>query len=191
MEYEATALLLIDIQMAFVERDKTGAERSMPNAEENIGRILAHFRSVGGRVVHIHHHSLEPTSAFKAELPGSAVQPFVAPLESEAVYLKHVNSGFIGTTLEVDLRAAGVTTLIMCGATANHCVETTTRMAGNLGFDVYYLSDGVWAYSATGPDGRKHHADDVHSNSLCSLDGEFATVISTNDMIAALSTGSS
>ncbi|MGB0505863.1 MAG: isochorismatase family protein [Pikeienuella sp.] len=183
---KSIALLLIDIQMAFVEREKGGAVRSMPSAEENIACILAHFRENDGRVIHIHHHSKEPGSAFRADLPGAVVQPFVVPRDGEAVYVKHVNSGFIGTSLEADLRANGVDRLIMCGATANHCVETTTRMAGNLGFDVFYLSDGVWAYSATGPDGREHHADDVHSNTLCSLDGEFATVVTVDEMIGQL-----
>lgn len=45
------------------------------------------------------------------------------------------------------------------------------------------LKDAVWAYDATGPDGVHHTADEVLSMSLCNLDGEFATVVSTDDVI--------
>jgi nicotinamidase-related amidase len=167
-----TALLVIDVQMAFSYRDDTGGVRSCPQAEQNIGSLLTVFRAQGGKVIHIHHHSKEIDSAFRVGQSGCAPQPFAEPIEGEAVVIKHVNSGFIGTTLEADLRDAGITRLVMCGATANHCVETTTRMAGNLGFDVLYASDAVWAYGATGPDGVVHSAEQVHSMSLCNLDRE-------------------
>ncbi len=39
-----TALLLIDVQIAFMERDEEGIPRSTPSAEVNIGRLLEHFR---------------------------------------------------------------------------------------------------------------------------------------------------
>ena len=111
------------------------------------------------------------------------MQPFAQPIEGETVVIKRVNSGFIGTTLEADLRNAGINRLVMCGGVANFCVETTARMAGNLGFDVLYASDAVWAYGATGPDGVEHSPDEVHSMSLCNLDGEFARVLSTADIL--------
>lgn len=181
-----TALLVIDVQMAFVHRNATGAARSCPEASQNIGMLLTAFRAGAGDVIHIHHHSLEEGSAFREDLPGAAVQPFAQAAEGEAVYVKHVNSGFIGTTLEDDLRRAGVTRLVMCGGTANHCVETTTRMAGNLGFDVLYAADAVWAYGAIGPDGVAHDAEQVHSVTLSNLDGEFAEVLKTADILEAV-----
>ncbi len=179
----SVALLVIDVQEAFVQRDNLGDQRNNPQAESRINDLLSAFRAQNLPVYHIHHHSLEKESLFRAELSGSAVQAFAAPLSGEAVYIKHANSAFIGTTLEQDLRAAGPTTLVMCGATANHCVETTTRMAGNLGFDTWYVGDAVWAYAATGPDGVQHSADQVNSMSLCNLDGEFATVVSAQQVL--------
>jgi len=178
-----TALLVIDVQKAFSFRDATGGVRSCPQAEQNIAALLTAFRALGGHVIHIHHHSTEADSAFRAGQAGCAPQPFAAPIEGEAVVIKHVNSAFIGTGLEADLRKAGINQLVICGATANHCVETTTRMAGNLGFDVLYASDAVWAYEATGPDGVVHSAEQVHSMSLCNLDGEFAKVMKTMQVL--------
>lgn len=181
----STALLVIDVQVAFVQRDERGDARSNPDAERRILQLLEIFRERDLAIVHIHHHSLEPESLFRAELPGAAVQEFAAPRTPEPVYIKHANGAFIGTTLENDLHQRGIDTLVCCGATGNHCVETTTRMAGNLGFDTYFIHDAVWTYDATGPDGRSHTADEVLSMTVCNLHNEFATVL-TADELAAL-----
>ncbi len=186
MDLSKTALLVIDVQMAFVHRDDKNEPRSAPQAEENIARLLSGFRQGNLKIIHIHHHSRVAGSPFKAGLAGAAVQEFATPAQGEAVYIKHVNSGFIGTTLEADLREHEIEHLIMCGATANHCVETTTRMAGNLGFDTYYVSDGVWAYGAVGPDGKSHTADEVHSMTLSNMHAEFATVVTTQQILARM-----
>jgi nicotinamidase-related amidase len=114
------------------------------------------------------------------------LREFAEPAPGEAVYIKHVNASFVGTSLEDDLRRAGVERLILCGATANQCVESTARMAGNLGFDTFFVSDGVWAYGNTGPDGREHSADDVLPLTISNLHGEFATIRSTEEILALL-----
>ena len=173
------ALLVIDVQMAFVHDDANGASRSNLDASDNIATLLGEFRKRGDKVVHIHHHGQDASDPFNPDLPGSAVQPFAAPLEGEDLVIKHGGSGFVGTPLEQILRDAGVERIVVCGATANHCAESTTRHAGDLGFDTYYTSDAVWAYSVTGPDGVEHTAEQVHSMTLSTLHGEFATVVST------------
>lgn len=180
------ALLVIDVQMGFAHRDASGVARSCPEANDNIAQLLAAFRNKRHLVIHIHHHSCDPNSVFRAGTSGAKVQPFAKPLISEKAIIKHVNSAFIGTTLEMDLNRARVTRLVLCGGTANHCVETTARMAGNLGFDTVYVSDAVWAYGATGPDGCAHSPEQVHAMSLCNLDGEFATVLPTAKVLDML-----
>ena len=178
-----TAVLVIDVQMALAEDDANGAERSCPEGEQNITALLSDFRKRGETVIHIHHHGLDPEDPFNANASGSAVQPYAAPIDDEALIIKHVSSGFINTTLESDLRAAGIERVILCGAAANYCVESTARMAGNLGFDTTYATDAVWAYAETGPDGVHHSAEQLHSVARCNLEGEFATVMKTADIL--------
>jgi nicotinamidase-related amidase len=171
------ALLLIDVQQAFSERDASDDNRSCPQAEQNIARLLGLFRKLDHTVIHIHHNSLEIDSAFSAGCTGGNVQEFAKPNSDETVMTKSVNSAFIGTKLEEQLNALGRPRLVICGATANHCVETTTRMAGNLGFDTFYVSDAVWAYDHMGMDGTVIPAAQIHAVSMANLNKEFAAVL--------------
>lgn len=183
-----TALLVIDVQEAFNEQVALGARRNNPDAEANIALLLAGFRRAGWPVYHIHHASTEPESRFRPERSGFAVQAFARPIDGEVVIVKNVNSAFIGTPLEADLRNAGIQHLVICGATTNHCVETSTRMAGNLGFEVDLVEDACWAFDRTGFNGSLDRAADIHAMSLGNLNQEFATVERTADILATLPT---
>ncbi|MEJ7762492.1 MAG: cysteine hydrolase family protein, partial [Thermomicrobiales bacterium] len=174
-------LLVIDVQVGL--DDPRLGRRDNPAAEANIAELLAAWRASGRPVVHVQHLSTEPNSPLRPELPGVAIKPEVAPLPGEPVFTKQVNSAFIGTGLEAWLRDAGRDTLVITGLTANQCVETTTRMAGNLGFIAYLVGDATASFDRTGPDGVFHLAELIHSVSLANLHGEFATVVSTVDML--------
>lgn len=183
---EQTALLIIDVQDAFNERVLLGHVRNNPDAEANIAHILQAFRQAGLPVFHIHHASIDPSSLFSPEKPGFAVQAFARPLEEERVIIKNVNSSFIGTSLESDLRHKGITKLVITGATSNHCVETTTRMAGNLGFDAHLVRDAIWTFDQMSVDGGLLLADDIHEMTLANLNGEFATISDTDSILAQI-----
>jgi nicotinamidase-related amidase len=110
-------------------------------------------------------------------------------IEGEPVIVKRVNSAFIGTNLEKQLRSADIKTLVVCGATTNHCVETTVSKAGNLGFDACLVRDATWTFDRVGPDGDAHAAADIHAMTLANLNGEFARIASASETIAALRSG--
>ena len=178
-----TALLVVDVQMALADEDAAGAERSCPEAERNIATLLEAFRTSGSLVVHVHHHGTDPNDPFHPSAPGSAVQPVAKPAEGEPVVIKTGSSGFVGTALEDILRETGIERVVLCGATANHCVESTTRNAADLGFQPVYVGDAVWTYGLTGPDGTSHSASTIHSVSMATLDGEIATVMRAQDVL--------
>lgn len=182
-----TALLIIDVQEAFNERVAAGERRNNPEAEENISRLLAGFRQAAWPIFHIRHASTDPSSPFRPERTGFAVQEFAREQAGESVINKNVNSSFIGTHLEADLRGTGISRLVICGATTNHCVETTTRMAGNLGFEALLVQDACWAFDHIGYNNVAHSAEDIHAMTLSNLDGEFASIVNTDDVLAEIS----
>jgi nicotinamidase-related amidase len=184
-----TALVLVDVQKAFLEWEADGLRRNNPQAVDNIARLLAAFRRAGLPVFHIRHASREAGSALAADKPGYEPIDAARERDGEPVIVKHVNSGFIGTDLEDRLRAAGIETVVICGITTNHCVETTTRMAGNLGFDARLVADACYTFDRTGFDGRTERAEDIHAMTLSNLNGEFATIETTDSLLAALDTG--
>ncbi|HET7457849.1 MAG TPA: cysteine hydrolase family protein [Gemmatimonadaceae bacterium] len=177
-----TALLLVDVQQG-LDDPKWGA-RNNPDAERRIADLLAAWRAAGRPVIHVQHLSLVPDSPLRADRPGNAFKPEAVPLAGEPVFRKHVNSAFIGTDLETYLRANAIDSLVVAGITTDHCVSTTVRMAGNLGFAVTVVEDATATFERDGPDGVHYSADVMHRAALASLHGEFATVRSARDVIA-------
>jgi nicotinamidase-related amidase len=184
-----TALIVVDVQRAFDQWEAAGKRRNNPHAVARIVDLLTAFRDRAAPIFHIRHQGTRPNSSFLPEATGFAVKDEAREIAGEPVIVKRVNSAFIGTDLETRLRAAGIGTLVICGATTNHCVETTTRMAGNLGFDARLVRDATWTFDRIGPDGDAHSAADIHAMTLANLNGEFARIVSTAEAIVSLRDG--
>jgi nicotinamidase-related amidase len=180
------ALIVVDVQRAFDEWEAAGKRRNNPQAVARIAELLAAFRTSNAPIFHIRHESMRPNSSFAPGATGYPVKDEAREIAGEPVIVKRVNSAFIGTDLEARLRAAGIKTLVICGATTNHCVETTTRMAGNLGFDACLVRDATWTFDRVGPDGDAHSAEEIHAMTLANLNGEFARIVSAAEAIAGL-----
>ena len=177
-----TALLLIDVQVGVDDLSHWGGpigRRNNPDAEANMATLLTAWRDAELPVAFTRHDSREAGSPLKFSLPSGQQKPGFEPLATEIVVNKDVNSGFVGTSLEVELRRAGVSRLVIVGFFTNMCVETTTRMAGNLGFDTYLVHDGCATTNRVGPDGVDHDAELVHAMTVANLHGEFCTAIDT------------
>jgi len=178
------ALLIIDVQQGF--DDARWGRRNNPQAEENITALLAAWRESGRPVFHTQHMSLTPGSPLASGAPGNQIKAIVEPRNGEPVIFKNVNSAFIGTDLEQQLRAAGIEQVVVTGLTTDHCVSTTARMAGNFGFDVLFVADATATFERIGPNGKHYTADVIHDVHLASLNGEFATVVTTSDLLEAI-----
>ena len=180
----SAALVVIDVQYA-IDHPSWG-ERNNPRAEGNIAALLAAWRAGGRPIYHIRHDSTEPNSHYR---PGQAGHEFKAeamPLPGETVIGKRTNSAFIGTGLEATLRAAGVETLIIVGVITNNSVEATVRMAGNLGFETFVVEDACFTFGRKDWAGTPRTAAEVHAMSLANLEGEYARVVGTGEVLEAL-----
>ena len=158
-------------------------KRNNPNAEENIAKLLITWRETNRPVIHIQHLSLLPDSPLRSGYSGSEIKDIVKPQDGELLFQKNVNSAFIGTDLEEHLKKQNYTSLVIVGLTTPHCVSTTTRMAGNLGFQSFVVSDATAAFDVMNYDGKKYNAEEIHQISLATLHKEFATIVDTKTVL--------
>jgi nicotinamidase-related amidase len=180
------ALLLVDIQKAFLEKDYPGLIRNNEHAEFICGKILKKWRTLDLPIIHVRHSSTNPESKLHKSRPGFEFNDYVTPLETEMVLTKEVNSAFIGTNLENILIKSQIDTLVIVGMTTNHCISTTVRMSGNLGFDTYLISDSTACYNTKGINGEIIDCNTIYNSALASLQEEFATVIDSKELFDVL-----
>lgn len=177
------ALILIDIQKGFEDDAYWGGGRNNPNAERNAQRLLNYWRQNNLPVFHVKHNSTDPDSKLAKGKPGNEIQEIVKPFGNETVIEKNVNSAFIGTDLQQQLDQNSIKTLVIVGLTTNHCISTSVRMAGNLGYETFVVADATAAFDTLGIDGKKFSASLIHETALASLHNEFATAIETNELL--------
>src|SRR5215470_6114690 len=114
----SAALLVIDVQQGF--DDPSWGRRNNPTLEARVGELLAAWRGGHRPVLHARHMSTLPASPLRPGQCGNDFKPGAAPRPGEAVIEKRVNSCFIGTTLDEDLRTSGIESLVIAGLTTNH-----------------------------------------------------------------------
>ena len=176
------ALLVIDVQQGF--DDPGWGPRDNPDAEANIGRLIAAWADAARPVVIVRHDSIEPASTLAAGSPGNALKDVVAGVAHDLFVTKQVNSAFHGTPdLDAWLRGRGIRQLVVCGIQTNMCVETTARVGGNLGYDVIVPLDATHTFDLEGPGGIRLTAAELARGTAVNLDGGgFARVVSTEDV---------
>ncbi len=179
------ALLLIDIQNDYFADGKMALD-GMDAAAANARRLLAAFRDRGRPVFHVRHLSVRPGATFFLPgTPGAEIHAAVAPRAGEPVIEKNFPNGFRGTPLLEELRAAGVSRLLIAGAMSHLCIDATTRAAFDYGFSCAVAEDAC-ATRALEFAGRVVSARDVHAAFMAALAAPYAKVSSTETCVGSL-----
>src|SRR5436190_22037186 len=178
------ALVVVDIQNDYFPGGANPLDRPEA-AAANARSLLDAFRASGGRVVHVKHVWDAPDALYlRPDTPGGEINEVVAPQPGEPVIEKAFPNSFLQTSLDRDLRAAGVDSLVVYGMMTSMCVDATVRAAVDLGYDVGVAHDAC----ATMPlefHGRRIEAPDVHAAFLAALADGYAVVGSAAELANA------
>ena len=181
-----TALLLIDVQVGVDDLSHWGGvngRRNNPDAEAVMLSLLSTWRDHALPVAFTRHDSIEDTSPLKLSLPSGDLKPGFSIADEDVSVVKNVNSGFVGTSLHEDFKGREISRLVVVGFFTNMCVETTVRMAGNMGYDTYLVAEGCATTNRVGPDGVDRDPELVHDMTVTNLHGEFCTALSPADVV--------
>ena len=175
------ALLIIDIQRDYFPG---GAYPLVEpeRAAENARRLLDAFREGGEKILHLQHVWDAPDATFmRPGTDGVEIHPEVAPADGEPVIEKAEPNGFLGTSLEEQLRSAGVGELVVAGMMSSMCVDATVRAAAEKGFEVTVVHDACAAPDLEF-DGATIPGASVHGAFMAALGQGYATVVSSSEL---------
>lgn len=133
----STALLIIDVQVGIIEGFHAYRGREVL---DQINSLRAKARSAGIPIIYVQHdggpgHPLEPGSR------AWEIHPAIKPHAEDLIIHKRASDSFFETGLQQELDARGIKHLIIAGCMTEYCVDTTSRRAVSLGYDVTLVSD--------------------------------------------------
>ncbi|AYD00169.1 isochorismatase family protein [Neorhizobium sp. NCHU2750] len=175
------ALVIIDMQMLMQQRLDAGRDCVNGDAMDRIAALLSAFRKAGESVIHVRHAEPDPTSPMHAGAPAQEIMPGAEACEGEAVFVKSTSSPFASTDMERHLRDAGIDTLVVTGAVAGFCVNTTVRAGSDLGFTMIVVRDAVMGFDL--PD-EHLSARTIFDVTMAHLKSDFAEMVETSAIVS-------
>lgn len=179
---EKAALLVVDVQRYFFEKEFDGYLSGSKKIVPKINSAIAKFRSEGLTVIFTRHgHERgEPLGQMGRwwnerlpwlEKPESAILKDLDFKKTDTLIIKNKYSAFEGTNLKALLKKLKVNTIFICGVMTHVCVETTARHAFLLDFQPVVLADAC-------ADLSEHH----HKGALLNLGHAFALIKCVKDL---------
>lgn len=130
-----SALLVIDIQNLLVEEKPYAIEERLALWQDSITKA----RQAGIEIIYVRQNDEE----FATGSHGWGVHPAVTPLVGEKIVDKRYSSAFKDTNLQAYLDEQGIERLIVMGMSTNFCIDTTIKVAFELGYTVAVIKDGT------------------------------------------------
>lgn len=167
----ATALLLVDPYNDFLSDGGKLAGmakevREAVNTVANMKAVVSACRGQGLPIFYVPHHRARPNDfqgwrhptpyqwggaklqVFAEGSWGGEWHPDFVPHPDDILVQEHWSaSGFHNTDLDLQLKQRGISHVIVIGLLANTCIETTARVAVELGYHVTLVKDATAAFS--------------------------------------------
>ena len=174
-----TALLIIDMQKFVTERIQNGVECYPHNSIENMESLMAQFRKTENPVIHVRHQSPDPDSDLHRSSQFSMPMENFEALPGEPVFIKSTSSAFSSTTLLSYLQANDIAEIVVIGAVAGFCVNSTVRAGADAGLRMTVVKDAVISFEV-----QEHRlrAKEILDVTLALLASDFARVVSSSGL---------
>jgi ureidoacrylate peracid hydrolase len=200
IEGKKTALLVIDLQNAFMLPGMPTEVKGVRDIVPNVNRLAKAVREAGGKVVWVQmtldgereswsvffehfgsptHSAAEYQSLSRGD-PGYALHEALETHPSDLTVEKTRFSAFIQGSSDLDrrLKALGIDTVIVVGTVTNTCCESTARDAMMLNYKTIVVSDANAA-----------HNDEEHNATLANVIRMFGDVRTTEELVGLLGAG--
>lgn len=197
MHARDTALLLIDLQVAFCDENGSmaGQGRDIATMQEAAGLcndLAASARrsgvpviwtkmafsadySDGGVLTGWLRPNLERVGALRRGSDDVELSRVVVPHRDDAIVEKTRYSALIGTSLDAHLRSVGARRIVVAGVTTSMCVDTTVRDLGQRDYKVFVCRDACADFDA-----------ERHEAALAAMEFGFARIVDMNTAIGIL-----
>jgi ureidoacrylate peracid hydrolase len=194
-----SALVVIDMQSAFVEPGSPAEVPASRGIIANINRLAAGLRKIGGTVIWVTHANIRTKAGsdwdmffdnfVAAEVRARTIESLAPAAPEQKVWrdmqvdptdvllMKNRYSALIpgSSALERVLRSLGIENVLVAGTKTNVCCEATGRDAMMLDFRVVMVSDCLAALS-----------DDEHRAALETFIQQFGDVMTADEVLAVL-----
>lgn len=169
-----SALIMIDCQNTYREgiMKLEGVEEALVEAK----KLLDLARSAKIPVFHIRHDA-GPGSPYDVNDHIGAITDLVAPIDGEPVITKNFPNAFVQTDLDEQLKARGITNLILAGFMTHMCVNSTAHGGFNLGYAPTVVASTTATRPLQGANGKVLTAQQVHDGALASTRDLYAAVV--------------
>ncbi|WP_146792441.1 isochorismatase family protein [Agrococcus baldri] len=180
-----TALLVIDVQESF-RRHPLWASVSNPQIAADVARLVEHARAVGDPVLWVLHAEPGSGGVFDPANGHVRLQEGLEPQPGEPVLVKRAHNAFTTTNLQQELTLRGIGRLRLAGIRTEQCVETTARLASDLGYEVEVVLDATATHPLSLHDGSGElSAAEVIARTAAALSGRFATITTIDEVLAS------
>ena len=151
-----TALLVMDVQQGIVDRHPAAAAGYLSRLAGAIDTARARQISVIYVIVQFrsgHPEISDRNPSFAAIVaanrfvetdPAIAIPTRIAPAPAEPIVIKRRVSAFVGSDLDLLLRAGDIDTLVLTGIATSGVVPSTLRQAADLDYRLIALSDACF-----------------------------------------------
>ncbi|WP_411705037.1 isochorismatase family protein [Edaphovirga cremea] len=171
-------LLIIDMQRFVEDRICKGVNYYPHDAINNMEYVLKKFRKNKWLVAHVIHQSEGEDSLLNQYSP---YYPVITGFENdtdEPVFIKKTSSAFASTDLKKYLDDNAISEVVVIGAVAGFCVNSTVRHGADLGMRMTVVKDAVISFDLSG--GRREEKN-IHDVTMNLLKADFARITSSNE----------